>query len=140
MAQEGIPEQVIDRVKSVTSNPNFYNPLPLIGFSVILIAIIVGLVGLMFKGLQGTRGIKYPHAFINSIVNGAITLGLLMLSSFITTDYYLSYHVTEYSRFLNLLKFGGFSIVIYVSLLAFVCGVAVSFLGRFCRWGKKKES
>ena len=130
----------IDRVKSVTSNPNFYNPLPLIGFSVILIAIIVGLVGLMFKGLQGTRGIKYPHAFINSIVNGAITLGLLMLSSFITTDYYLSYHVTEYSRFLNLLKFGGFSIVIYVSLLAFVCGVAVSFLGRFCRWGKKKES
>ncbi len=131
---------LIDRVKSVTSDVNFYNPLPLIGLSTILLCIIVGLVGLVFKGLQGIRGVRYPHAFINSIFNGAVTLGLLMLSSFITTDYYLSYHITEYSRFLNLLKFGNFGFVIYSSLLAFTSGVAVSVLGRFFRWGRKKNN
>lgn len=130
---------LIDRVKSVTSDVNFYNPLPLIGLSTILLCIIIGLIGLVFKGLQGIRGVKYPHAFINSIFNGAVTLGLLMLSSFITTDYYLSYHITEYSRLLNLLMFGNFGLVIYGSLLAFASGVAVSVLGRFFRWGRKKE-
>lgn len=130
---------LIDRVKSVTSDVNFYNPLPLIGLSTILLCIIIGLIGLVFKGLQGIRGVRYPHAFINSIFNGAVTLGLLMLSSFITTDYYLSYHITEYSRLLNLLMFGNFGLVIYGSLLAFASGVAVSFLGRFFRWGRKKE-
>lgn len=130
---------LIDRVKNVTSDVNFYNPLPLIGLSTILLCIIIGLIGLVFKGLQGIRGVKYPHAFINSIFNGAVTLGLLMLSSFITTDYYLSYHITEYSRLLNLLMFGNFGLVIYGSLLAFASGVAVSVLGRFFRWGRKKE-
>lgn len=130
---------LIDRVKSVTSDANFYNPLPLIGLSTILLCIIIGLVGLIFKGLQGIRGVRYPHAFINSIFNGAVTLGLLMLSSFITSDYYLSYHITEYSRLLNLLMFGNFGLVIYGSLLAFAIGVAVSVLGRFFRWGRKKE-
>ena len=62
-----------------------------------------------------------------------------MLSSFITSDYYLSYHITEYSRLLNLLMFGNFGLVIYGSLLAFAIGVAVSVLGRFFRWGRKKE-
>lgn len=131
---------LIDKIKNVTSDTNFYNPLPLLGFTAILLIIIAGLVGLMFKGLQGARGIKYPHAFIISIVNGAISLGLLTLSTFITKDYYLSYHATEFSRFLNLLKFGNFSIVIYISLFAFACGVAVSFIGRFCKWGKKKDN
>lgn len=130
---------LIDRVKSVTSDVNFYNPLPLIGLSTILLCIIIGLIGLVFKGLQGIRGVRYPHAFINSIFNGGVTLGLLMLSSFITTDYYLSYHITEYSRLLNLLMFGNFGLVIYGSLLAFASGVAVSVLGRFFRWGRKKE-
>ncbi|MBE6130906.1 MAG: hypothetical protein E7183_04220 [Erysipelotrichaceae bacterium] len=129
----------IDRFKGVKNDVNFYNPIPLLCLSIVFIVIIIGLIGLMFKGLQGARGVKYPHAFINSIVNGAITFGLLILSSFISTDYYLSYHFTEYSRLLNLLKYGNFSFAVVVSLLAFLCGVAVSFLGRFCRWGKKKE-
>lgn len=130
---------LIDRIKGVTNDKGFYNPFPLLCLSLVLIIIIAGLIGLMFKGLQGTRGVKYPHAFINSIANGVITFGLLILSSFITTDYYLSYHFTEYSRLLNLLKFGSFSFAVVVSLLAFACGVAVSFIGRFCRWGKRKE-
>lgn len=130
---------LIDKVKAVTSDVNFYNPIPLLCLSTVIIIIIAGLIGLMFKGLQGARGIKYPHAFINSIVNGAITFGLLIVSSFITTNYYLSYHFTEYSRLLNLLKYGNFSFAIVISLLAFLCGVVVSFLGRFCRWGKKDE-
>lgn len=129
----------IDRVKGVKNDVNFYNPIPLLCLSIVFIVIIIGLIMLMFKGLQGARGVKYPHAFINSIINGAITFVLLMLSSFITTDYYLSYHFTEYSRLLNLLKYGSFSFAVVVSLLAFACGVAVSFLGRFCRWGKKNE-
>ena len=131
---------LIDKVKSVTNDVNFYNPIPLLCLSIIIIIIIAGLIGLMFKGLQGARGVKYPRAFINSIVNGAITFGLLIVSSFITTDYYLSYHFTEYSRLLNLLKYGNFSLAVVISLLAFLCGVAVSFLGRFCRWGKKDEN
>lgn len=130
---------LIDKVKAVTSDVNFYNPIPLLCLSTVIIIIIAGLIGLMFKGLQGARGIKYPHAFINSIVNGAITFGLLIVSSFITTNYYLSYHFTEYSRLLNLLKYGNFSLTVIISLLAFLCGVVVSFLGRFCRWGKKDE-
>ena len=130
---------LIDKIKAVTSDDNFYNPLPLLGISVFLLAIIVGLVGLIFKGLQGTRGIKYPHAFINSGVNGAIVVGLLMLPSLISMDYYLTYHVTEYSRLLNLFKFGNFNLPIYAALLAFAVGVGVSFLGRFCRWGKQKD-
>ena len=130
---------LIDKVKAVTSDVNFYNPIPLLCLSTVIIIIIAGLIGLMFKGLQGARGIKYPHAFINSIVNGAVTFGLLIVSSFITTNYYLSYHFTEYSRLLNLLKYGNFSFTVVISLLAFLCGVVVSFLGRFCRWGKKDE-
>lgn len=131
---------LIDKIKAVINDTNFYNPLPLMGLSIVLIIIIVGLIGLMFKGLQGARGIKYPHAFINSIVNGTITFGLLILSTFITNDYYLSYHYTEYSRLLNLLMYGSFSFGVVVCLIAFMSGIVVSFLGRFCRWGKKKDN
>lgn len=130
---------LIDRIKSVTSDSNFYNPLPLLGISLFLIVIIVGLVLLIFKGLQGIRGVKYPHAFISSGVNGAVIVLLLMLSSFITADFYLSYHITEYSRLLNLLMFGKFALPIYLSLLSFAVGIGVSVLGRFCRWGKRKQ-
>lgn len=129
----------IDKVKAVTKDQNFYNPLPLLLFSTLIIVIIIGLIGLVFKGLQGARGIKYPHAFINSIVNGAIVFGLLIISSLITTDYCLSFHITEYSRLLNLLKFGEFSVVMYLAMFAFACGIVISFLGRFCIWGQKKN-
>lgn len=130
--------KLISRIKAVTNDTNFYNPIPLFFLSVVLGVIVAGLIGLMFKGLQGVRGIRYPHAFINSIGNGAITFGLLIVSSFITTKYYLSYHFTEYSRLLNLLRFGSFTFTIVVCLLAFAIGIAVSFLGRFCRWGKRE--
>lgn len=129
-----------EKIKAVKNDVNFYNPFPLLGLTIVFVVIIAGLIGLMFKGLQGSRGVKYPHAFINSIANGTVTFGLLILSSFVTTDYYLSYHFTEYSRLLNLLKYGNFTLAVVISLLAFACGVAISFLGRFCRWGKKKEN
>lgn len=130
---------LIDKVKAVTKDQNFYNPFPLFCISIVLFVIVGGLIGLIFKGLQGARGIKYPHAFINSIGNGVITFGLIVFNTLISTDYYLSYHYTEYSRILNFFRYGNFTFTVYVALLAFLCGVVVSFLGRFCRWGKRKE-
>ena len=130
---------LIDRIKTVLNDTNFYNPLPLLGISAILIAVITSLVMLIFKSLQGMKGKKYPHAFISSGVSGALVILLLMLSSFITIEHYLIYHTTEYARLLNLLKFGQFSLPIYIALLTFATAVVVSVLGRFCRWGKKKE-
>ena len=104
-----------------------------------LVVIVGGLIGLMFKGLQGARGRKYPRAFINSIGNGVITFGLLTFVTLISQDYYLSYHYTEYSRILNLFMYGNFTFAVVASLFAFACGVVISFMGRFCRWGKKQE-
>lgn len=130
---------LIDKVKAVTKDSNFYNPFPLFCISVVLVVIVGGLIGLMFKGLQGAKGRKYPRAFINSIGNGAITFGLLTFVTLISQDYYLSYHYTEYSRILNLFMYGNFTFAVVASLFAFACGVVVSFLGRFCRWGKRQE-
>ena len=130
---------LIDKVKAVTKDSNFYNPFPLFCISVVLVVIVGGLIGLMFKGLQGAKGRKYPRAFINSIGNGVITFGLLTFVTLISQDYYLSYHYTEYSRILNLFMYGNFTFAVVASLFAFACGVVVSFLGRFCRWGKRQE-
>lgn len=129
----------IDKVTAVSNDENFYNPVPLLLLSTLIIVIIIGLIGLIFKGLQGTRGIKYPHAFVNSIINGVIVFCLLILNTLITRDYYLSYHITEYSRLLNLLKFGDFSFAMYLSMFSFACGIVISFMGRFCIWGKEKD-
>ena len=130
---------LIDKVKAVTKDSNFYNPFPLFCISVVLVVIVGGLIGLMFKGLQGAKGRKYPRGFINSIGNGVITFGLLTFVTLISQDYYLSYHYTEYSRILNLFMYGNFTFAVVASLFAFACGVVVSFLGRFCRWGKRQE-
>ena len=62
-----------------------------------------------------------------------------MFSTFITLDTYLSYHITEYSRVLNILKFGNFKVPLYFVLFTFVVGIAVSVVGRLCRWRKKPE-
>jgi hypothetical protein len=35
--------------------------------------------------------------------------------------------------------YGNFTFAVVASLFAFACGVVVSFLGRFCRWGKDKK-
>ncbi len=130
---------VFEKIKAVTNDYRFYNPFPLLLISSILLAIVAGLIGLIFKSLQGARGIKYPKAFINSTINGGLTFLLIIASSFISMDYYLSFHYTEYSRLLNLLMYGDFTITLYVVLLAFATGVVVSFLGRFCRWNKTKK-
>ena len=129
----------IDRVKATVNDPAFYNPFPLFCLSLGILITIISLIILIFKGLQGARGIKYPHAFISSIGNGAIVFAVLAFNYIISMDYYLTYHYIEYSRVLNMYRFGSFSAPLIVSLLAFALGVVVSVLGRLCRWGKPKE-
>lgn len=130
----------IDRVKATVNDPAFYNPFPLFCLSLGILITIISLIILIFKGLQGARGIKYPHAFISSIGNGAIVFAVLAFNYIISMDYYLTYHYIEYSRVLNLYRFGAFSTPLIVSLLAFALGIVVSVLGRLCRWGKPKET
>jgi hypothetical protein len=106
---------------------------------ILLFIVVVGLFNLVYKGIQGIKGIKYPHSFIMSITNASICIFVLMFSTFITLDTYLSYHITEYSRLLNILKFGNFKVPLYFVLFTFVVGIAVSVVGRLCRWRKKPE-
>ena len=130
---------LFEKVKYVLNDTNFYNPIPLLCITILLFIVVVGLFNLVYKGIQGIKGIKYPHSFIMSITNASICIFVLMFSTFITLDTYLSYHITEYSRLLNILKFGNFKVPLYFVLFTFAVGIAVSVVGRLCRWRKKPE-
>ncbi|MBR2139228.1 MAG: hypothetical protein IJ966_08070 [Bacilli bacterium] len=130
---------LFEKISYVTKDSNFYNPIPLLCVTILLLILAAGLVGLIFKGIQGIQGRRYPHAFINSIMNSVICLFVLIFGACISLDTYLSYHITEYSRLLNLLKFGKFTFPLYLVLLTFLSAVAISVVGRLCRWRRKVE-
>ena len=85
------------------------------------------------------RGIKYPHAFISSIINGSFCLALLIGPAFIPNNYFLKYHFTEFTRLLEMIRFGNFSTAIVIALFVYMIALGISVFGRFFRWGKRKK-
>lgn len=128
----------INKCKSVVADDEFYNPLPLIGLGIVILIIFIHSIILIFNGIKGIKGRKYPHTFIKSIVVGAICLALLMLHNYLPLDYFLKYHYTEYSRLLSLFFYGNFDAAIIIVLLANVITIGISIIGRFCSWKRKK--
>ncbi len=129
----------LDKCKNVLADDEFYNPLPLLGLGIVILVIFITSLTMIFNGLKGIRGRKYPHTFIRSIIIGGICLGLLMLKQFIPHDYFLKYHYTEYSRLLSLFFYGSFDIAVIIALLANLLTIGISVIGRFCSWKKRKH-
>lgn len=126
-----------DKCKAVVNDINFYNPLPLLLLTIVTGYIFISMIIIIFKGLQGIRGVKYPHVFINSIINIVLCFLLLLLPSLISDRYHMNFHHTEYARLLNMLKFGSFSDSIIISLIIFHITLGISIFGRFFKWGNK---
>lgn len=127
------------KVKAVINDHNFYNPIPLLILFAIIVEIFIGLILLILKGLKGMRGIRYPHAFISSIINGSFCLALLIGPAFIPNNYFLKYHFTEFTRLLEMIRFGNFSTAIVIALFVYMIALGISVFGRFFRWGKRKK-
>lgn len=128
----------VNKLKSTVADDEFYNPFPILLLGLIIFIVFLHSVILIFSGIKGLRGRKYPHTFIKSIIVGLLCLGLLVLKNYISLDYFLKYHSTEYSRLISLFFFGNFDVAVIIALGANVVTVGISILGRLCRWKKKK--
>lgn len=127
------------KLKAMTLDADFYNPLPLLGLSLIYFLLTIGLLGLVFKGIKGMRGRRYPHSFIKSLFNLALCLFLILAGRIIPNSYVFKYHTIEYSNLLYMFRYGSVSLMVYIFCLIYLVSTVISVIGRFFKWGKKRK-
>lgn len=130
---------ILEKIKAVQVDDDFYNPLPLLLLSFIFFMIELSFLLMIFKSIKGMRGINKPRTFINCIVHSAICIALIIAPPLIPTSFMNSYHSVEMTRLLDLFRFGNFSILMYIYAIVFLYGIVVSCLCVF-GWGKKEKN
>lgn len=128
----------VSKLKSILKDSKFYNPLPLLTYSLIILIIFIGSISYVFLGIKGIRGKKYPHSFIRSIVFGALCFLLFFVNTILPLKYYLSYHYVGFSSLYKFLMYGEVGFAILINFGIFCVGLLISIIGRFCPFGIRR--
>lgn len=118
-----------------------YNIFPLLIISIVLLIFALCNIKLIFGGLKGIRGKKYPHTFITCLIGLAITIVLVFSNSIIDNSFFISYsYAPEMLKLKQMFLVGNFDAATIYCLCIFAACLFISVIGRFFSWKKKKRN
>ena len=127
------------KLGAVRNDDNYYNPLPIILYSLVFLVIIINLLILFFNGLKGIKGKKRPKTFFKSTVMSILTIGLLLSSTLIPEKIYMSHHSENMTRLLDLLRCTDFTLLLYIYIGIFLYSLVLGIISIFFKFGKIKD-
>ena len=127
------------KLGAVRNDENYYNPLPIILYSLVFLVIIINLLILFFNGLKGIKGKKRPKTFFKSTVMSILTIGLLLSSTLIPEKIYMSHHSENMTRLLDLLRCTDFTLLLYIYIGIFLYSLVLGIISIFFKFGKIKD-
>ena len=127
------------KLGAVRNDENYYNPLPIILYSLVFLVIIINLLILFFNGLKGIKGKKRPKTFFKSTIMSILTIGLLLSSTLIPEKVYMSHHSENMTRLLDLLRCTDFTLLLYIYIGIFLYSLVLGIISIFFKFGKIKD-